>query len=92
MPALLPVSLSVPPPRSTAVVTVKLRTCLENLRYRACTPEDIALLESRIASKGPDWSKLNQPRFRNVSVITKLNSDRDEMNRLGSAQFAKDTN
>ena len=51
---------------------VKLRKCLENLRYRACSPDDIELLETRIAGRGPSRPKLNQPRFRNVSIITRL--------------------
>ena len=31
----------------------KLRTCLENMRYKACTPDDIAFLRTRLSSSVP---------------------------------------
>lgn len=43
-----------------------MRTALENMRYRACTPEDIRFLRTRIADKGPNDPKLAQKRFRQV--------------------------
>src|SRR6267378_4365561 len=36
----------------------KLRTALENMRYAACTPEDIKFLKSRIAGRRPEQPKL----------------------------------
>lgn len=66
----------------------KLRTALENMRYKSCTPEDIAFLRTRIAGKGPNDPKLAQKRFRNVSVITARNAQRDRINELGCEQFA----
>ena len=42
----------------------KLRNTLENMRYKACTPEDIIFLRSRIGGKGPNDPKLAQKRFR----------------------------
>ena len=71
--------------KSLSSKNIQLETCLKNLLYRAYTQEDIALLESRIASKSVNRPKLDQFRYRNVSVITKLNWDKDEINRLGSA-------
>jgi hypothetical protein len=65
-----------------------LRTALENMRYKSCTPEDIAFLRTRIAGKGPNDPKLAQRRFRNVSVITAHNAQRDKINELGCKRFA----
>ncbi len=55
----------------------KLCTALENMRYRACTDEDISFLRSLIAGKSEGRKKLNQKRVRDVSVITGLNIHRD---------------
>jgi hypothetical protein len=66
----------------------KLRTALENMRYKSCTPEDIAFIRTRIAGKGPGDPKLAQKRFRNVSIITARNAQRDKINELGSQRFA----
>jgi len=52
----------------------KLRTALENMRYAACTPEDIKFLKTRIAGRRPDQPKLSDKNFRNVSIITALNA------------------
>ncbi|KLO03942.1 hypothetical protein SCHPADRAFT_841200, partial [Schizopora paradoxa] len=70
----------------------KLRTTLENMRFRACTRDDVQFLKSLIAGKGKNRKKLNKKRFRNVSVITGLNIHRDAMNENGVARFAADTN
>lgn len=76
--------------RSQTEKDAKLRTALENLRYRSCTQQDIDLLRTRVAGKGRGRPKLNQPRFRNVSVITAWNVYRDTINRLGSERFARE--
>ncbi|RPD67887.1 hypothetical protein L226DRAFT_423547, partial [Lentinus tigrinus ALCF2SS1-7] len=68
----------------------KLRTALENLWYQACTPQDIKLIQSRVAGHGPGRPKLNQPRFQDVSVITSWNTYRDKINELGCERFAKE--
>jgi Helitron helicase-like domain at N-terminus/PIF1-like helicase len=69
----------------------KLRTALENMRYAACTLEDIAFLRSRIAGKRPGQPKLADKKFRNVSIITAFNASKDRINKLGSERFAKET-
>jgi len=69
----------------------KLRTALENMRYAACTPEDIKFLKTRIAGRRPDQPKLSDKEFRNVSIITALNAQKDKINELGSARFAAET-
>jgi hypothetical protein len=65
-----------------------LRTALENMRYKSCTPQDIDFLRTRIAGKGPNDPKLAQKRFRNVSIITALNAQKDKINELGCNRFA----
>src|ERR1700676_4602453 len=70
----------------------KLRTALENMRYKSCTPDDISFLQTRIAGRGPNDPKLAQKRFRNVSVITARNAQRDRINELGCEQFAAENN
>ena len=70
------------------VEDAKLRTALENMRYKSCTPDDIVFLRTRIAGIGPNNPKLAQKWFRNVSVITAQNAQRDRINELGCKQFA----
>jgi len=74
-----------------SVEDAKLRTALENMRYAACTADDIKFLRSRVAGRQPDQPKLANKHFRNVSIITALNSQKDHINELGSACFAADT-
>ena len=69
----------------------KLRTALENMRYPACTLEDIKFLRSRIAGKRPSQPKLAGIEFRNVSIITAFNASKDRINQLGAERFAKET-
>src|SRR6267154_3348428 len=69
----------------------KLRTALENMRYAACTPEDITFLKSQIAKRCSDQPKLSNKDFRNVSIITALDAQKDRINELGSVRFAAET-
>lgn len=69
----------------------KLRTALENMRYKGCTTEDVKTLQSRIVGRSPGCPSLSDPKFRNVSIITSLNASRDRINALASKQFAQDT-
>ena len=68
-----------------------LRQALTNMRYKSCTPDDIAFLRTRISSSLPDHPAVTQVKFRNVSIITALNVHKDEINRLGSIRYAKET-
>ncbi|KAF8969122.1 hypothetical protein BDZ97DRAFT_1654173 [Flammula alnicola] len=70
----------------------KLRTALENMRYKACTSEDINFLRTRISSEQPGRSSICSDSFRNVSIITGTNLQKDEINRLGAIRFAQETN
>ncbi|KAJ6581753.1 hypothetical protein B0H19DRAFT_1018731 [Mycena capillaripes] len=58
------------------------------MRYGACTDDDIKFLESRIAGFRPQDPKINTGVFRNVSVITARNSQKDALNKLGAERFA----
>ena len=69
----------------------KFREALSNMRYKACTPADIAFLKSWVSSKLPGHPNVKEKQFRNVSIITSLNSQKDEINSLGSERFASET-
>ncbi|KAF6744179.1 hypothetical protein DFP72DRAFT_826254 [Ephemerocybe angulata] len=66
---------------------IAFRQALENLRYRDCTADDIALLRSRIATTN-DQLSVDHTSFKNVSIITSLNRDKDQINKSNSARFA----
>ena len=61
------------------------------MRYKACTQEDIAFLHTHTTGPGINEPKLAEKDFRNVSIITAWNSQKDRINELGSARFAKET-
>ncbi|TFK59090.1 hypothetical protein BDN72DRAFT_738071, partial [Pluteus cervinus] len=71
----------------------KFRTALSNMRYKACTLDDLRTLstcchvDANLA--GP---KVTNPEFRNVSIITALNICKDRINELGTERFANETN
>ena len=77
--------------RTQSTSDAKFREVLSNMRYKACTPADITFLRSLISSEMPGRSSVNEKQFRNVSIITNLNSQKDEINRLGSQRFATET-
>jgi hypothetical protein len=69
----------------------QFRLALENMRFGACTEGDLTFLKSKIAGFREQDVKLNAAEFRNVSVITARNSQKDTLNKLGSERFATDT-
>ena len=69
----------------------RLRTALENMRYKSCTPSDIAFLRTRVSSAIPGRSSICDNNFRNMSIITGTNIHKDEINRLGALRFAQET-
>ena len=69
----------------------QLRTALENMRYKACTPEDIRFLRTRISLNLPGRPSICDDNFRNVSIITAKNLHKDEINKLGASRFAQET-
>ena len=71
--------------------TVDNRTALENMQYKACTPQDIAFLRTHVAGHGPERPKLALKKYCHSSIITAWNIQKDEINQLGCARFAADT-
>ncbi|KAJ7929423.1 hypothetical protein B0H13DRAFT_1859638 [Mycena leptocephala] len=61
------------------------------MSYGACTPADIEFLRSRQISRRPGHPSFQDPRFRNVSLITAWNSPKDKVNKLGCIKFAEET-
>ncbi|KZT08011.1 uncharacterized protein LAESUDRAFT_605977, partial [Laetiporus sulphureus 93-53] len=72
----------------------RFRHALNNCRFKSCTPDDIALLRTRIYTAGD--SSLSDvfasANFRNVSIITGLNAHRDTINEICTHRFALDNN
>ncbi|KAF9553062.1 hypothetical protein CPC08DRAFT_646077 [Agrocybe pediades] len=77
--------------RSQTMADAKLRTALENMRYAACTPEDIEFLRSLIVNRVEGQPSISHPDFRNVSIITAWNVQKDRVNEIGCQRFANDT-
>jgi hypothetical protein len=69
----------------------KFRTALENIRYAQCTQDDIDFLKTLVAGKNAGQPNIAKKRFRNVSIITELNSQKDQLNKIGSLRFATET-
>ena len=67
------------------------RTALVNMRYGACTPDDIKFLRTRIAGRHPDQPNVAAKEFRNVAIICGVHSQKDQINKLGCERFAADT-
>ena len=59
--------------------------------FKACTHADIAFLNTLVSNKAKGRSHVSQKEFRNVSIITALNSQKDEINHLGSLRYAAET-
>ena len=78
--------------RTNSVEDTDFRSALSNMRYKVCTPADIAFLRSRVSSNFLNRPSINDARFRNVSIITCLNSLKDEINHLGATRFAQESN
>ena len=76
--------------RSQTPADAMLRQALENMRYKACNAEDIAFLRTLVSKFGPNTSHISEKKFRNVSIITAMNADKDKMNQLGSHRFARE--
>jgi len=69
----------------------KFRTALSNMRYAACTEDDLEFLKTLHVNGNVKERTLTNPKFRNVSVITSLNTQKDQINESCSMRFAKDT-
>ena len=69
----------------------QLRTALENMRYKSCTPADIDFLYSRVSSTLPGRASVTDASFMGVPIITALNIHKDEINAIGAERFARET-
>ena len=70
----------------------EFRTALGNMRYAQCTQDDIDFLMTLIAGKNTGQPNIaKKKRFRYVSIITELNSQKDQLNKLGSLRFEMET-
>ena len=69
----------------------KFRTALNNMRYAACTEDDLEFLKTLYVDRNKKGKKLSDPNFRNVSVITSLNTQKDQINESCSLCFTRDT-
>ena len=78
--------------RTESTEDARFREALSNMRYKACTAVDIDFLRSRVSINIPNKPSINDERFRNVSIITCLNSLKDEINCLGALRFAQESN
>ncbi|KDQ25067.1 hypothetical protein PLEOSDRAFT_1047729 [Pleurotus ostreatus PC15] len=67
---------------------VKFRTALENMRYKACTPEDVIFLRSRVSANFQGRSSICEANFRSVSIITARHVNKDAINELGAIRYA----
>lgn len=67
----------------------KLRTALENMRYKSCTPEDVVFLRSRVAGE-PNVPDISEEPYRNSSVIVSTHRTKDRINLKNAERFAKD--
>ncbi len=77
--------------QSQSIDDAAFRKSLENMRYAACTTEDLKFLDSRTVGPGDMKPKLNDTKFRDVSIITAWNAQKDLINELGCKRFADDT-
>lgn len=68
-----------------------LRLALSNMRYGACTEDDVRYLRSKVAGFTEDSPRLDDGKFRNISIITARNIHKDTINAAGAARFARDT-
>ncbi|KAJ3481995.1 hypothetical protein NLI96_g7290 [Meripilus lineatus] len=71
-------------------VDIAFRSMLENLRYGACTNDDIKLIKSRVLGTNLPVSIMDRAEFRNVSILTAINSHRDAINNRASVRYARD--
>ena len=70
----------------------KFRNALDNLRYRACTAQDVQLLHTRVGGTREGQPHLGMPQFRDISIITAWNTHRDAINEVSAERFARENN
>ena len=68
----------------------KFRTALSNMRYAACTSDDLEFLETLRANGDKRVKSLSKPNLKNMSIITSLNTQKDQINESSSICFAQE--
>jgi hypothetical protein len=63
-----------------------------NMRYAACTNGDVEFLKTLHANNNINKRLLSSSNLRNVSIITSLNTQKDQINESCLIHFARDTN
>ncbi|KAF5317458.1 hypothetical protein D9758_018660 [Tetrapyrgos nigripes] len=66
----------------------RFRTALENMRYKSCTMDDIAFLNTRLSSNISGMRSVCDSLFRDLPIITALNNHKDQINQTGTERFA----
>ncbi|KAJ4479779.1 hypothetical protein C8J55DRAFT_429465 [Lentinula edodes] len=69
----------------------KFRKALENMRYKACTPDDIRYLNTLVSSPKPGRHYIGAKPWRDAAIIVGENKQKDEINRLGCIRYGADT-
>ncbi|KAF5366096.1 hypothetical protein D9757_012699 [Collybiopsis confluens] len=72
-------------------IDIKFRTALENMRYKACTPDDIRFLKSLVSSDKPGRHYIGAMPWHEAPLIVGENKQKDEINRMGCIRFAQET-
>ncbi|KAJ3825790.1 hypothetical protein F5880DRAFT_1477597 [Lentinula raphanica] len=70
----------------------KYRIALENMRYKACTTDDIRFLNTLISTNIMGRPSAKAEPWRSAPIIVGENKYKDEINRLGTLRFASQTN
>ncbi|KAF9066657.1 hypothetical protein BDP27DRAFT_1542651 [Rhodocollybia butyracea] len=70
---------------------IKFRTALENMRYKACTKDDIHFLNTLVSANKSGRHFVGAAPWRDAPIIVGENRQKDEINRLGCLRFASDT-
>ncbi|KAJ3842598.1 hypothetical protein F5878DRAFT_519372, partial [Lentinula raphanica] len=70
---------------------IQFRKALENMRYKACTKDDIKCLNALVSANKPNRHYIACEPWRSAPIIIGENKQRDEINRLGAMRFAMDT-
>ncbi|EEB88754.1 hypothetical protein MPER_13236 [Moniliophthora perniciosa FA553] len=76
--------------RMQTINDCRFRRALENMRYKNCSPDDIAFLNSRVTSPILNAPNISSSSFRNVAIITAKNAQKDLINDIGAERFAKE--
>jgi hypothetical protein len=66
----------------------KFRTALMNMKYAACTNDDLEFLKTLHANNNINNKSLSSSNFRNVSIITSLNTQKDQITAVPLSAFA----